>query len=67
MLSLKTGDAIVLPFGVMTWWFNPEDTELLILFLGETSKGHRPGVFTDFQITGANSIYTGFTPEFVSL
>ena len=50
----------------MTWWFNPEDTELVILFLGETSKGHSPGVFTNFQITGTNSIYTGFTPEFVS-
>ncbi|KAF3330990.1 11S globulin seed storage protein 2-like protein [Carex littledalei] len=29
-------------------------------------KGHRPGQFTDFQLTGPTGIFTGFTPEFVS-
>ncbi|KAJ6833325.1 legumin B-like [Iris pallida] len=65
VLAIKTGDALALPFGVLTWWFNPEDTDLVVLFLGDTSKGHKPGQFTNFQITGNNGIFTGFTTEFV--
>lgn len=49
----------------MTWWYNKEDTELVILFLGETSKGHKAGFFTDFFLTGANGIFKGFSTEFV--
>lgn len=66
VLPVKAGDAIALPFGVLTWWYNKDDTELVVLFLGDTSKGHSRGVFTNFQITGTSGIFTGFTPEFVS-
>ncbi|KMT05326.1 hypothetical protein BVRB_7g174610 [Beta vulgaris subsp. vulgaris] len=65
VIAIKKGDAIALPFGVVTWWFNKEDTELTVLFLGETSKAHKRGEFTDFFLTGSNGIFTGFTPEFV--
>ncbi|RWW35107.1 hypothetical protein GW17_00000078 [Ensete ventricosum] len=65
VIAIKTGDAIALPFGVLTWWFNPGDTELVVLFLGDTSKGHKAGQFTNFPITGGNGIFTGFTTEFV--
>ncbi|KAH7667761.1 11-S seed storage protein plant protein [Dioscorea alata] len=65
VIAIKQGDAIALPFGVVTWWFNPNDTELIVLFLGDTSKAHHRGEFTNFQITGANGIFTGFTTEFV--
>ncbi|CAO2839991.1 unnamed protein product [Amaranthus hypochondriacus] len=66
VLAIKKGDAIALPFGVVTWWFNKEDTELTILFLGDTAKAHKRGEFTDFFLTGSNGIFTGFTMEFVS-
>ncbi|KAL2239519.1 glutelin type-B 5 [Sesamum indicum] len=66
VLAIKKGDAIALPFGVTTWWYNKEDTELAILFLGDTSKGHKSGSFTDFCLTGSNGIFTGFSTEFVS-
>ncbi|KAJ8642307.1 hypothetical protein MRB53_019001 [Persea americana] len=66
VVAIKKGDAIALPFGVVTWWFNSNDTELVILFLGDTSKAHRVGEFTDFQLTGVTGIFTGFTTEFVS-
>ncbi|CAM8909972.1 unnamed protein product [Rhodiola kirilowii] len=66
VIAIKKGDAIALPFGVVTWWYNKEDTELVVLFLGDTSKGHKAGEFTDFFLTGSNGIFTGFTPEFVS-
>ncbi|KAG6495982.1 glutelin type-D 1-like [Zingiber officinale] len=65
VLTVKKGDAIALPFGVVTWWFNPNDAELVILFLGDTSKGHKAGQFTNFPITGNNGIFTGFSTEFV--
>ncbi|KAL0417815.1 UNVERIFIED_CONTAM: Glutelin type-A 2 [Sesamum radiatum] len=66
VLAIKKGDAIALPFGVTTWWYNKDDTELAILFLGDTSKGHKSGSFTDFCLTGSNGIFTGFSTEFVS-
>ncbi|KAI3882251.1 hypothetical protein MKX03_009571 [Papaver bracteatum] len=65
VIAVKEGDAIALPFGVVTWWFNKEDTELVILFMGDISKGHKAGEFTEFALTGANGIFTGFTTEFV--
>ncbi|GAB4824355.1 hypothetical protein Ancab_007243 [Ancistrocladus abbreviatus] len=66
VISIKKGDAIALPFGVVTWWHNKEDTELVVLFLGDTSKAHKSGQFTDFFLTGSNGIFTGFSTEFVS-
>ncbi|XP_057782786.1 11S globulin seed storage protein Ana o 2.0101-like [Salvia miltiorrhiza] len=66
VVAIKKGDAIALPFGVTTWWYNKEDTELGILFLGETKIAHKAGCFTDFFLTGPNGIFTGFTTEFVS-
>ncbi|KAI3937979.1 hypothetical protein MKX01_027906, partial [Papaver californicum] len=53
VISVKKGDAIALPFGVVTWWFNRDETELVA------------GEFTEFALTGANGIFTGFIPEFV--
>ncbi|KAG6629269.1 12S seed storage globulin 1-like [Carya illinoinensis] len=66
VLEIKKGDAIALPFGAVTWWYNKEDTELVVLFLGDTSKAHKTGEFTDFFLTGSNGIFTGFSTEFVS-
>ena len=49
----------------MTWWYNKEDTQLVVLFLGDTSKAHKTGSFTNFFLTGSNGIFTGFSTEFV--
>ncbi|KAL6223812.1 hypothetical protein ACLB2K_002671 [Fragaria x ananassa] len=35
VLPVKKGDALALPFGVITWWHNKEDTEFVVLFLAE--------------------------------
>ncbi|KAI4304656.1 hypothetical protein MLD38_040135 [Melastoma candidum] len=64
VIAIKKGDAIALPFGVVTWWYNKEDTDLVVLFLGETHKAHKAGEFTDFFLTGSNGIFTGFSSEF---
>ncbi|KAH6755356.1 RmlC-like cupins superfamily protein [Perilla frutescens var. hirtella] len=65
VLAIKKGDAIALPFGVVTWWYNKEDADLVVLFLGDTAKAHKAGSFTDFFLTGTNGIFTGFSTEFV--
>ncbi|XP_072980990.1 cocosin 1-like [Typha angustifolia] len=65
VVAIKKGDALALPFGVITWWFNPNDADLVVLFMGDTSKGHCSGRFTNFQITGSSGIFTGFATEFV--
>lgn len=66
VVPITTGDSIALPFGVITWWYNKEDTELVVLFLGDTKTAHKAGSFTDFFLTGSNGIFTGFSTEFVS-
>lgn len=67
VIAVKEGDSLALPFGVVTWWHNlPESPiELVILFLGDTSKAHKAGQFTNMQLTGATGIFTGFSTEFV--
>ncbi|KAL5711093.1 hypothetical protein ACHQM5_021585 [Ranunculus cassubicifolius] len=65
VIAIKKGDSLALPFGVVTWWFNKEDTELIVLFLGKTDKAHKRGEFTDFFLTGSNGIFTAFSTEFV--
>ncbi|PKI36396.1 hypothetical protein CRG98_043178, partial [Punica granatum] len=65
VIAIKKGDAMALPFGTVTWWYNKEDPDLVVLFLGETSKAHKAGEFTDFFLAGANSVFSGFSTEFL--
>ncbi|XP_059651127.1 cocosin 1-like [Cornus florida] len=66
VVIVKKGDAIPLEIGVVSWWFNGGDTDLVIVYLGDTSKAHTPGSFTYFFLTGILGILGGFSPEFVS-
>lgn len=65
ILELKKGDLIPVPLGAISWWFNNGDSELVIVFLGETTKAHLPGNITYFFLTGALSVLGGFSPDFV--
>uniref|UniRef100_A0A0C9RGQ2 TSA: Wollemia nobilis Ref_Wollemi_Transcript_26035_1627 transcribed RNA sequence n=1 Tax=Wollemia nobilis TaxID=56998 RepID=A0A0C9RGQ2_9CONI len=67
VLKVKRGDTIAVPLGVVSWWFNDNPLEHLeVLFLGDTSKGHRLGEFTDFNLVGRSGLFHGFSKEFVS-
>lgn len=68
VVKIRKGDAIAVPMGVISWWFNDNPSEVLeILFLGDTSKAHRSGEFTDFYLMGgSNGLFHGFSKEFVS-
>ncbi|XP_043715476.1 11S globulin seed storage protein 2-like isoform X1 [Telopea speciosissima] len=67
VVEIGKGDSIPLPLGTITWWFNDDETDqLIIVFLGDTSKAHIPGDFTYFFLAGDNSIFKGFSTDFVS-
>lgn len=65
VVLIKKGDAIPLSAGVISWWFNAGDTDVLIVFLGETSKALVPGKFTYFFVGGVLGLLAGFQAEFV--
>lgn len=66
VLKLKEGDILPVPSGAVSWWYNDGDSELVIVFLGETSKAYVPGEFTYFLLTGTQGILGGFSTEFNS-
>ncbi|KAJ6301513.1 hypothetical protein OIU77_015758 [Salix suchowensis] len=68
VLRLKKGDVIPVPLGALSWWYNNGDhsEEVVIVFLGETSKSFIPGEFTYFFLSGGQGIMGGFSPEFIS-
>ncbi|RDY02616.1 Glutelin type-A 2 [Mucuna pruriens] len=66
VLKLKKGDVIPVPIGSISWWFNDGDSDLIIVFLGETSKALIPGQFTYFFLTGAQGLIGGFSSELTS-
>lgn len=68
VLKIKKGDVIPVPLGTVSWWFNNGDSsdDLVILFLGETTKAYTPGLFTYFFIAGTQSLVGGFSTDFIS-
>ncbi|CAK9179541.1 unnamed protein product [Ilex paraguariensis] len=66
VLIINKGDAIPVLLGGISWWFNGGDSDVVILFLGETAKAHTPGQFTCFLLAGTLGILQGFSTEFVS-
>ncbi|XP_054778603.1 glutelin type-A 2-like [Prosopis cineraria] len=66
ILKLKKGDVIPVPMGAVSWWFNNGESELIIVFLGETSQAHVPGQFTYFLLAGTQGIMGGFSSEVIT-
>ena len=66
VLTLKAGDIIPVSSGVVSWWYNNGDSELVIVFLGETSKAYVLGEFTYFFLAGTLGILGGFSTAFNS-
>ncbi|WJX47406.1 hypothetical protein P8452_34100 [Trifolium repens] len=66
VLKLKKGDVIPVPIGGVSWWFNDGDSNLNIIFLGETSTAHVPGEFTYFFLSGVQGILGSFSSDLIS-
>ncbi|OIT19234.1 11s globulin subunit beta [Nicotiana attenuata] len=66
VVAIRKGDAIALPVGIVTWWYNKDVTELEILFLGDTKTAVKLGSFADFLLKGSNgNNLSCFSPEFI--
>ncbi|XP_052210223.1 glutelin type-D 1-like [Diospyros lotus] len=65
VLTIEKGDAVPVPVGVVSWWFNGGDSDVDIVFIGETSKAYVPGEFTYFFLTGKVGLLGGFSNEFI--
>uniref|UniRef100_A0A5B7A946 Putative glutelin type-A 3 n=1 Tax=Davidia involucrata TaxID=16924 RepID=A0A5B7A946_DAVIN len=65
-LMIKKGDAIPVPVGAVSWWFNGGDSDVVIVFLGETLNAYIPASFTYFLMTGTLGMLGGFSTEFIS-
>ncbi|XP_020213716.1 glutelin type-A 2 [Cajanus cajan] len=63
VFKLKQGDIIPVPLGTTSWWFNNGDSDLIVVFLGETSKALIPGQFTYFILAGTQGLIGGFSTE----
>ncbi|KAK6156965.1 hypothetical protein DH2020_011213 [Rehmannia glutinosa] len=66
VIIINGGDAIPVPMGSISWWFNGGDCVLTIIFLGESSQSYNPGQFDYFFLTGALGVLGGFSTEFIS-
>lgn len=66
VLIINKGDAIPVPMGSISWWFNRGDTDMSIVFLGETKQSHTPGLFDYYFLTGALGLLKSFSSEFIS-
>nr|BAJ53257.1 JHL25P11.12 [Jatropha curcas] len=66
VLKLNKGDLISVPLGSASWWYNNGDSNLVIVFLGETSKSYTAGEFTYFLLSGGLGVIGGFSSEFTS-
>ncbi|CAK8575987.1 unnamed protein product [Lathyrus sativus] len=66
VLKLKQGDVIPIPIGAISWWFNDGQSNLNIIFFGETSTAYVPGQFTYFFLTGLQGLLGNFSTKLIS-
>ncbi|XP_057793913.1 cocosin 1-like [Salvia miltiorrhiza] len=66
VVIINEGDAIPVKIGSISWWYNGGDSDVSIIFLGESSQSHSRGQFDYFFLSGAIGILRGLSTEFVS-
>ncbi|KAL4588467.1 hypothetical protein LXL04_001358 [Taraxacum kok-saghyz] len=66
VVVIKKGDVIPLQRGVVSWWFNGGETDLTIVFIGETTIAQIPGQFTYYFMAGVLGILRGFQSDVVA-
>ncbi|CAN7134281.1 unnamed protein product [Brassica rapa subsp. narinosa] len=63
VVPVRPGDAIAIPEGMASWWFNSSRRNLIILFLRHTDKGQ---CFKDFHLAGDRGVFNGFCRDLLS-
>ncbi|XWS62816.1 hypothetical protein CRYUN_Cryun06bG0043000 [Craigia yunnanensis] len=65
-IGLKKGDVIPVPAASVSWWYNYGNSDVVIVFLGDTTKAYFPGEITYFLLTGSQGHLEAFSPEFIA-
>ncbi|KAJ9538110.1 hypothetical protein OSB04_030843 [Centaurea solstitialis] len=66
VVLIKKGDVLPLPRGSISWWFNGGDTDLTVIFLGDTAKAQVTGEMGYFFLAGALGFLRGFGSDVVA-
>lgn len=67
VLGAKKGDAIAIPLGAISWYYNAgKRSDLEIVFLGETSQSYTPALFDYFFLAGTTGVLGGFSNDIIS-
>ncbi|TMW82415.1 hypothetical protein EJD97_006003 [Solanum chilense] len=66
VVKIQKGDTLPVKVGTVSWWYNGCDSELKIIFLGESSEDYTPGEFCYFFLTSAAGILNGFPNELIA-
>ncbi|XP_051132456.1 uncharacterized protein LOC127252348 [Andrographis paniculata] len=66
VVVIKKGDAIPVPMGTISWWFNAGDGAAVLVFLGESSRSYTAGMFDYYFLAGAIGVLRGFSTDFVA-
>ncbi|KAG6386679.1 hypothetical protein SASPL_151848 [Salvia splendens] len=66
IIVINKGDAVPVESGAISWWFNGGDSDVSVIFLGESSESYTPGQFDYYFLTGALALLRGFSTEFIS-
>ncbi|XVF40315.1 hypothetical protein PTKIN_Ptkin01aG0103600 [Pterospermum kingtungense] len=65
-IGLKKGDVIPVPAASVSWWYNYGNSDVVIVFLGDSTKAYVPGEITYFPLTGSLCHLAAFSPEFIA-
>ncbi|XP_027113140.2 glutelin type-A 2 [Coffea arabica] len=68
VLAPKKGDAIPVPLGSVSWWYNAgeDNSDVEIVFLGETAQTYTPAQFDYFFLAGVQGVLGGFSTDFIT-
>ncbi|OMO74254.1 11-S seed storage protein, plant [Corchorus capsularis] len=65
-MDLRKGDIMPIPKESVSWWYNHGNSDLEIVFMGDSTNAYFPGEITYFLLAGAISPFTAFSPEFIA-
>ncbi|GMJ14398.1 hypothetical protein like AT1G07750 [Hibiscus trionum] len=65
-IGVKKGDVIPVPYASVSWWYNYGDSDVVIVFLGDTTNAYVAGEITYFLLTGPLGHLAAFSPEFIA-
>ncbi|XP_019171808.1 PREDICTED: cruciferin PGCRURSE5-like isoform X2 [Ipomoea nil] len=66
VVKVTKGDAIPVELGAVTWWYNDGDSDVIVVFLGETTDSNPLGPSNYYFLAGALGMLGGFSADFLA-